>query len=75
MKQKLRVKLNKKFTSHLNRNQINKDLLLDEIISLIYPEKRIPDHIMWLRYFTLINDTKQIKEIDDLIETRNNCSN
>ncbi len=70
MKQKLRVKLNKKFTAHLDRSTVDQDLLLNEILTLIYPGKRIPDHVMWLRYFTLINDTQQLKEMDDLIETR-----
>jgi group II intron reverse transcriptase/maturase len=70
MKQKIRNKLNKKLTAKIDRKTVDKELLLSEIMQLIIPGKRIPDHIMWLRYFTLMNNEKQLKEIDDFIENR-----
>lgn len=70
LKMKLRVKLNKKLSKNINYNKVNQNQLLKEIFELIYPKGRLPDHIMWLRYFTLTNDVKQLKEIDDFIENR-----
>lgn len=70
MKGKIRVKLNKKLTEHINRKRVNDEQLLQEILSLVFHQKRLPDHVMWLRYFLLTNDVSQIKAMDDFIENR-----
>lgn len=70
MKQKIRLKLNKKLTQNINLKSVNQRQLLYEIVSLLFPAKRVPDHVMWLRYFLLSNDIGQIKQIDNFIENR-----
>ncbi|MFC1615602.1 reverse transcriptase domain-containing protein [Patescibacteria group bacterium] len=70
MKNKIRIVFNKNISKHIDRNQVDKDEMLKEILSLIFPENRLPDHVMWLRYFMLSNDIQQIKKMDDYIENR-----
>lgn len=70
MKNKIRQKLNKKFTAHLNRKKVDSDKLLTETMELVFPKDRLPDHIMWLRYFTLTNNINQLREFDNFLENR-----
>lgn len=70
MKQKIRLKLNKKLTEKICRKTVDQNQLLSEIMGLIFPGKRIPDHLMWLRYFLLTNDVSQLQEMDNFIENR-----
>ncbi|MFC1616452.1 reverse transcriptase domain-containing protein [Patescibacteria group bacterium] len=70
MKNKIRQKLNKKLTKNINRKKVDKSLLLHEILMLIFPQTRVPDHVMWLRYFLLSTDPSQIRQMDDFIEER-----
>lgn len=70
MKQKIRGKLNKKITAHIKETKVAQKELLTEIVRLIFPGNKLPDHIMWLRYFLLTNDVSQIKSLDNFIENR-----